>query len=601
MADYSRTTLLRVGQEVLQSPPGDKFLRAVQRAVAGDFEVLGELGRGGKGKIVYLARETASRHLVALQLVPGERGPESGELWLDVLRKLDGSVPSPEGKCPICHQKMVGWGRFCSQCGSDLSGIAPGGADGSSDRLLDAVKQAAGQRYDVLGQMDRTEGGGVVYFAREKDSGKIVALRLQKDAPAADGRERYNLGQTTVLTSVVNSLIGPEPREPAPSPGPQVAMTPPPAPRPAPALRSERSKVPMYGLGVLAVLAILGLGVWSARRPRGVEAAAVVDTSKSTGDSVTPRADSAELHIGTTLPPKAVVTLDGEPFEPARGKVAAGSYRIAIAAPGYAPIEQELVLAPGQTMVWTPQLVRSGKRTPAPSPTPRVTPKPAPSPRPEPPVTKPPPTSSDSTLVINQAPPPRAPIPDGPTPTGSATCATLFSSLEWSRALPACEREAAQGGTAAQRTVGTMHERGLATEIDPAEAARWYAKAAEAGDRVAQYRLGVLLRSGDGVKKNEKAAFKWFGKSAEQGEADAELAVAQAYDKGQGIKRSRTTAAIWYRKAADQGKADAQYRLGEFYEKGEAGLEESEAEALKWYRLAAAQGHEGAVKKVRGR
>ena len=595
MADYSRTTRLMVGRDVLQSPPGDKFLRAVQRAVGGDFDVLGELGRGSKGKIVYLARETASRHLVALQLLPGEGGPDSGELWLDVLRKLDGSVPSAEGKCPRCGETLRGWGRFCGQCGSDLSGVAAGGADATPDRLREAVRQAAGQTYDVLGQMDRSEGGGVVYFAKEKDSGKIVALRLQKDAPAADGRERYNLGQTMMLNSVVNSLLGPEPVE-AP-PAPVVAMG---APRPAPAptpppARPERGRVLMYGFGALALLLLIGLGYWSTRRR---EAAGTgqprPDTLAAKADSAKTQSDSAEIRIGTTLPPKAVVTLDGAPFDPAKGRVLAGTYQVAVAAPGYAAVEQELVLEPGQTLVWTPQLVRAA---------PRPAPKPAPMPSPAPKRAPPRPAASEPPLAIHQAPAPapRDTIPEGPSATGGATCASLFSSLEWSRALPACEREAQQGGTAAQRTLGTMHERGLATEADPAEAARWYAKAAEAGDRVAQYRLGVLLRSGRGVKKDEKAAFKWFGRSAEQGEADAELAVAQAYDRGQGIKRSRTTAAIWYQKAAEQGKAEAQFRLGEFHEKGEAGLEKSDAEALKWYKLAAAQGYEEAQKKVERR
>jgi hypothetical protein len=598
MADYSQTTRLFVGRDLLQAPPGDKFLRAVQRAVAGDFEVLGELGRGAKGKIVYLARETASRGLVALQLLPGEGGVEAGELWLDVLRKLDASVPSAEGKCPRCSQTLRGWGRFCSQCGSDLSGIAPGsGADTSVDRLLDAVKQAAGSKYEVLGQMDRTEGGGVVYFAREKEGGKIVALRLQKDAPAADGRERYNLGQTMMLNSVVNSLLGPEdkaapatPAEPVVSLGQQTPPTPSPSPSSS-TTRPDSGRVLVYGFGALALLLLLGLVLWSGRG-RVDSTAAVADTAPAVA-AVEP-VDSAELQIGGTLPRRAVVTVDGEEIDPAATRLSPGIYRVRIAAPGYTAVEQEMELKPGQTMVWTPQLTRAVSTAPRPAPTPPVKPTPKPAPSPAPPAT------DTGALVINQrpAPAPRDTMPGGPMATGGATCASLFSALEWSRALAACEREAGQGGTAAQRTLGTMYERGLATEASPSEAARWYVKAAEAGDRIAQYRYGVLLRSGKGVKRDEKTAVKWFQRSADQGEVDAILALAQAYDRGQGVKRSRTTAAGWYLKAAEQGKAEAQFRLGEFHEKGEAGLVKSEVEAAKWFKLAAAQGHEEAQKKL---
>ena len=36
--------------------PDDEFLRAVRDAAEGEFEVLGEMGRGQHGAIVYLAR-----------------------------------------------------------------------------------------------------------------------------------------------------------------------------------------------------------------------------------------------------------------------------------------------------------------------------------------------------------------------------------------------------------------------------------------------------------------------------------------------------------------------------------------------------------------
>jgi TPR repeat protein len=54
-------------------------------------------------------------------------------------------------------------------------------------------------------------------------------------------------------------------------------------------------------------------------------------------------------------------------------------------------------------------------------------------------------------------------------------------------------------------------------EKDPAEAVKWYRKAAIQGDATAQYALGCALEEGDGVEKDVKAAEEWFAKAAAQG------------------------------------------------------------------------------------
>jgi hypothetical protein len=519
-----------------------------------------------------------------------------------VLRQLDATVPSAEGKCPTCGQSLRGWGRFCSQCGADLSGVAPGEGGASSDRLLEAVRQSAGSTYEVLGQMDRSEGGGVVYFARERDSGKIVALRLQKEAPAADGRERYNLGRTMVLNQVVGSLLGPEPQAPViearPTAAPERPAPAPASARPAP----TRTRLNSWVLVAAVVALLVGAAAWMAKG-RGTAAvpAALIDTTAAT------KADSGQIQVGGSLPPNTVITVNGDTISGTTLRQPAGTHRLRASAPGYGAAEQEVVLQAGQTIVWTPAMMRSGSPKPVRPVRPPVATAPSPPPKPAvKPAARPaasPPPDTVAGLAIHQAPaPPQAgasdTAPSGPLATGGATCASLFAALEWSRALVACEREAAGGQTAAQRTLATMYERGLATEANPATAVQWYAKAADAGDRLAQYRLGVLIRDGKGVKKNEKTALKWFQRSAEQGEAAAQQAVGRAFDEGEGVKRSRTTAATWYQKAAEQGNAAAQFRLGEFAEKGEGGIAKSSAEALKWYKLAAAQGHPEAREKV---
>ena len=156
---------------------------AVKEAAAGYFEVIGELGTGGKGEVVYLAREMGTEALVVLKLEPGDDGAGGAQYFLDVARSLDPSVPDVETRCPRCRGKLRQWARFCTQCGLDVSGEAPTtGEHASREALREKVRAATEGRYEFLGDIPRAEGGGLVYFARDLADGKIVALRLGSDA-----------------------------------------------------------------------------------------------------------------------------------------------------------------------------------------------------------------------------------------------------------------------------------------------------------------------------------------------------------------------------------------------------------------------------------
>jgi TPR repeat protein len=61
--------------------------------------------------------------------------------------------------------------------------------------------------------------------------------------------------------------------------------------------------------------------------------------------------------------------------------------------------------------------------------------------------------------------------------------------------------------------------------MDPAEAARWYRKAAEQGLAEAQFNLGLRYYKGEGVRKSRTMALKWFRKAAAQGHPTAKDAV----------------------------------------------------------------------------
>jgi len=93
---------------------------------------------------------------------------------------------------------MRQWARFCTQCGLDVSGEAPAsGEHASRAALREKVRAATQGEYEFLGDIPRSEGGGLVYFARDLSDGKIVALRLQKDM-----NKKFAVGVTRTLKAV---------------------------------------------------------------------------------------------------------------------------------------------------------------------------------------------------------------------------------------------------------------------------------------------------------------------------------------------------------------------------------------------------------------
>ena len=273
----------------------EELLRAVREAAAAHYEILGEMGRGERGSVVFLAREQTSRKLVALKL-----RPDGAEYELSVMRELDASIPAASYQCPSCNAELVGWGRFCSHCGGDLSGVHAG-KDSRKD-MLAVVHEAAKGRYDVLGEMERPEGGGEIYFARELTGGRLVALRLTR-AQESDGTESYALAVTQVIKPLAASLgatysapaqasetsasasrsAAPSMRSPQPtarSVTPPSVMVPPPLMEPPPS-SAPRERLPMLPVAGFAALLLIGgaLMMRAAVRHRGIEP--MQDTSQA--------------------------------------------------------------------------------------------------------------------------------------------------------------------------------------------------------------------------------------------------------------------------------------------------------------------------------
>jgi len=178
--------------------PKDELLEGVKQMAAADYEVFGEIGRGDNSTIVYLAREKAAFKLVALKLTPSRMEPD--EYVLDVFDELNPTLPSFDNPCAKCGTRMQKWGRFCPNCGNDLYDRSE--QKWTADELRDAVQEFATDRFEILGEM-QTQGGGRVYFARDIESGKVEALRLQKKS-----EDEFDLGFTGILQPVVASVVG---------------------------------------------------------------------------------------------------------------------------------------------------------------------------------------------------------------------------------------------------------------------------------------------------------------------------------------------------------------------------------------------------------
>jgi hypothetical protein len=559
--------------------------------------------QGMNERILYLARENRSQQLVALQLHPGT---SPSTMWLEVLRRLDATLPGVDERCGACQRPVTPGAKFCPKCGADLS-TAP---QASADQVLEAVKQATASQYEYLGQMEYGTSGAGVFIVREHAGGRLTALRLHKRSDAPGGNQVFDLAGTSVLgrfaedlgagraapppdpklLQAVQRAVGGEyqvlgelgriaaPAPPVPAdPQPEVA---PPKPAPVGPDPKGRSSL-MLGLVAAGVILILALGVtWWRSQETGAAVAAVEPPPA-------PEPDSATVQLGGDLPPNAEITVDGEPLALGIHRLAAGPRVIRATAPGFQTVEDTISIAGGEVTVWGPALPRVGKPAPAPAPPPAA-PKPKPKPAPPPPP-----------VVVKTPDPKPAPGPVPPPAPASGGCVALFNaSQDWNRAFKQCEEEGNGGGVVAQQLVGLMFEKGLGTPVNRPMAAEWFRRAAEAGNAKAQYYYGrVLNDGGGGVKRDREAAVGWFTKAAGAGEPEAMAALGRALMRGEGTSKNKSEGLRWYEQAAAQGVAEAQYQLALLYKNGDT-VAKSDSLAVEWMEKAASRGHPKARSEV---
>ena len=596
---------------------GDPFVRLlaqVRSAAEGAYEILGEIGRSKSGNVVYLAKELESGNLVAMKL-SRVAGAAAEEFNLEVVDTLDQAVPGLESKCPDCGTVLPDWEQFCLRCGADLARTGFSGDVAARAQLLEGVRSATAGEYDVVGTMDRADGAGPVFFARDLKRDKLVALRLKLDPSAPPGQPAYSIGETQVFrpmvaelgkTQVATAMYQP-PEPPPPSP-----LRPDPAPVatarvPEPALR-RRFPIRLIG-GAVAVLFFGTIGYFAFRstdelpppvpvvapEPAPVPPAPPppppVAAEPPPVEKAVPAADSGSITLGVPLPPGGRLLIDGRATQSGSVRVVAGARAVSVTAPGYRTVREQVAVRAGQAVIWRPTLTKAESAAPA--------------------------------------------VPAAvPAPAAAPTCARAVARTDWAVAATLCPKEAEAGDIAAERTVAAMYDEGRGVGQARALAVTWYGRAAVRGDRESQERLGYLYREGLGVKRDERQSagfFKqaadggsargqleyavaldegkglsqddreaatWYQKSADQGNAPAARRLARLYERGDGVGKSETDAAKWYRVAADHGDAESQYQLGRSYRDGK-GVEKSAVQALEWFKKAAAQGHRDAAEEVK--
>jgi uncharacterized protein len=119
---------------------------------------------------------------------------------------------------------------------------------------------------------------------------------------------------------------------------------------------------------------------------------------------------------------------------------------------------------------------------------------------------------------------------------------------------------------------------------------------AERGDADAQFSLGFKFASGRGPELDYAQAAHWYRKAAEQSHPLAQFNLGVMYAEGQGMPSDKAQSELWIDRAAHLGDAAAQYRLGISHyrasmEQFAANASESRIEAYKWLQLAEGEGY----------
>lgn len=199
----------------------DELIRQIEEATDDAYQVVGQLG-ADEARPCFLARERESGTLAALSLTGDE---------LRILSRLDAAVPTGGSSCAGCHAPLAVWTDACPSCGARIAGDDFPDTPEARGVLLAEVRGASEGEYDVLGAMDGA--AGTVYFARELDGGRLVALALHAEDEEDDACSLTPtwLAPSTAAPTPRAAHISAEPAAVSSAPAPSLSISDP-APRP---------------------------------------------------------------------------------------------------------------------------------------------------------------------------------------------------------------------------------------------------------------------------------------------------------------------------------------------------------------------------------
>lgn len=208
--------------------------------------------------------------------------------------------------------------------------------------------------------------------------------------------------------------------------------------------------------------------------------------------------------------------------------------------------------------------------------------------------------------IANPLPQPATTAEPGPLPSAATVNPERFGTRPADAAFGAFQRglyltaynlalvRAKNGDPAAQVLVAEILSRGLGVPLNAAEAAKWYAAAAEQGMPEAQFQYALMLLDGRFVKKDEKQAHALMQAAAEAGNRLAQFNFAQLLVSEDPGDSGLTRAVPYYERAAATGLADAQYAMAQIYANGVGGKKKDDARARQLLAQAALQNYDTA-------
>ncbi len=117
-------------------------------------------------------------------------------------------------------------------------------------------------------------------------------------------------------------------------------------------------------------------------------------------------------------------------------------------------------------------------------------------------------------------------------------------------------------------------------------------------DADAAYYLGYLYDKALLVSENPARAAYWYQRAADAGSSEAANMLGVMNIVGRGTESSSVKGLMYLRRACEQGNENAFYNMGLMYEEGNC-VREDLQEALFWYRKGAEKGHELSIRRLR--